>query len=217
MPPSTQALYFQLGMNADDDGFCEHFTIMRMVEAKPDDLKILQAKGLVVVFDDRVLVITDWKENNFIRNDRYTPSKYLQTYKEEMAQISRDSVSSGLGIPMVDQRETEVRLGKVSIGKDRERGDATFVATPSQIAKSFFERGEEYEGMQMYLSERMPTGLVVSELEKFWSYWTEPNKSGTKVRWQLEPTFDIRRRIATWMSRVGIQKGSFTRGRGVEV
>lgn len=106
MPNSSQNLYFHLGMNADDDGFCEHFTIMRMTESKPDDLKILQAKGFVNVFDDRVLVITDWKENNYLRSDRYTPSKYLEVYKDEIKRLSS-------GIP-------EVAIGKDRLGKVRE-------------------------------------------------------------------------------------------------
>lgn len=112
MPSSSQNLYFHLGMNADDDGFCEHFALMRMTDSKPDDLKILQVKGFVNVFDDKVLVITDWKENNYLRSDRYTPSKYLAIYKQELDRLSS-------GIPKVDQVATQVRLGKDSIGKDR--------------------------------------------------------------------------------------------------
>ena len=112
MPQSAQNLYFHLGMNADDDGFCEHFTIMRMTESKPDDLKILQAKSFVKIFDEKVLVIMDWKENNYIRNDRYSASKYLETYKEELKRLSS-------GIPEVDKRDTQVRLGKVRLGKDK--------------------------------------------------------------------------------------------------
>ncbi len=114
MPQSSQNLYFHLGMNADDDGFCEHFTIMRMTESKPDDLKILQAKHFVHVFDDKVLVILDWKENNLIRSDRYTPSKYLEIYKEELK-----SLNSGIPvvIPTVDLGKD--RLGKDRLGKDK--------------------------------------------------------------------------------------------------
>lgn len=37
-----------------------------------------------------------------------------------------------------------------------------------------------------------------SEIMKFCSYWTEPNKSKTKLRWELQPTFDIQRRLGTW-------------------
>ena len=112
MPQSSQNLYFHLGMNADDDGFCEHFTIMRMTESKPDDLKILQAKNFINVFDDKVLVIIDWKENNYLRADRYTPSKYLEIYKNELVGLS-------VGIPKVDKVATQDRIGKVRLGKNR--------------------------------------------------------------------------------------------------
>jgi uncharacterized phage protein (TIGR02220 family) len=107
MPDSAQNLYFHLGMNADDDGYCEHFTIMRMTDSKPDNLKILAAKKFVYVFDDKVLIITDWKENNLIRSDRYNPSKYKEIY-------------SGIpnGNQRYDEREPQVRLGKVRLGKD---------------------------------------------------------------------------------------------------
>lgn len=111
MPSSSQNLYFHLGMNADDDGFCEHFSIMRMTDSKPDDLKILQAKGFVNIFDDRVLVITDWKENNYLRADRYTPSKYLDIYKDEIKRLPS-------GIPTVATGKD--RIGKESINKIEE-------------------------------------------------------------------------------------------------
>ena len=106
MPATSQALYYHLGMNADDDGYCEHFMVMRMTESKPDDLKILEAKGLVHVFDDKVLIIRDWKEHNHIQADRYHPSKYLSVY-------SLDTVC----IQDVSIMDTEVRLGKVRLGK----------------------------------------------------------------------------------------------------
>lgn len=109
MPQSSQNLYFHLGMNSDDDGFCEHFAIMRMTDSKPDDLKVLQAKSFVQVFDDKVLVIKDWKENNYIQADRYTPSKYLEIYKEELKMLSS-------GIHDVYKVDTQVRL---ELGKDR--------------------------------------------------------------------------------------------------
>lgn len=35
-------------------------------------------------------------------------------------------------------------------------------------------------------------------LNKFYRYWTEPNKSGTKMRFELERTWSIAGRLATW-------------------
>lgn len=38
-------------------------------------------------------------------------------------------------------------------------------------------------------------------LSKFYNYWTEKNKSKTKMRFELEKTWDTSRRLATWASR----------------
>ena len=38
-------------------------------------------------------------------------------------------------------------------------------------------------------------------LESFYSYWTETNKSNTKMRFELEPTFEVTKRLATWANR----------------
>ena len=38
-------------------------------------------------------------------------------------------------------------------------------------------------------------------LDKFVNYWTEKNKSGTKMRYELEKTFEISKRLATWSAR----------------
>ena len=77
MPPSTQNLYFHLGLNADDDGVVEGYNVMMQTGATEDDLKLLVAKGFVTVLnDDLVAYINDWRENNRIRADRKVDSIY---------------------------------------------------------------------------------------------------------------------------------------------
>lgn len=84
MPDSTQNLYFHLSMYADDDGFVDNWkTIMRMTGKKEDDLKILIAKSFIIPFESGVLVIKDWRINNYIRSDRKISTRYL----EEMEQL----------------------------------------------------------------------------------------------------------------------------------
>ncbi len=84
MPGSTQALYFHLGMAADDDGIVEAYPIMQMVNASEDDLRLLAAKGFVKVLnEDLVTYILDWQENNKIRADR----KVNSIYKDLLLQI----------------------------------------------------------------------------------------------------------------------------------
>ncbi|MDO4975471.1 MAG: hypothetical protein Q4E61_04075, partial [Alphaproteobacteria bacterium] len=68
MPISSQALYFHMGVRADDDGVVEGYNVMKMTGATEDDLKVLVAKGFVTVLnDDLVSYINDWKEHNLIR------------------------------------------------------------------------------------------------------------------------------------------------------
>ncbi len=153
---TAQALYFHLGMNADDDGFVEHFTVMRMVEAKPDDLRVLAAKGLVKVFDDRVLVITDWKENNFLRNDRYTPSKYLEEYKDEIKEIAS-------GIPLVYQRDTQVRLGKVREGNKDGESSEEF----NEFWAAYPKKKKKPAALKAWKKQKPPIAEVLASLEKY--------------------------------------------------
>ena len=93
MPMSSRLLYYDLGMNADDDGFVEHFMVLRMTGATQQDLGVLELNGLVKIFDENVLWIKDWKENNYIQKDRYQQSKYLQMYNLDT--ICIQDVSTG--------------------------------------------------------------------------------------------------------------------------
>jgi hypothetical protein len=43
-----------------------------------------------------------------------------------------------------------------------------------------------------------PTNWEKEELNKFYSYWTEPNKSNTKLKFQMEKTWDLKRRVNYW-------------------
>lgn len=58
MPVTAQALYFHLGLRADHAGFvASPSKIMKIVDCKQDDLKILIAKGFVIPLETGVKVI----------------------------------------------------------------------------------------------------------------------------------------------------------------
>ncbi len=38
-------------------------------------------------------------------------------------------------------------------------------------------------------------------LNSFWMHWAQPNKSNTKIKWELEKTWDLGMRLSTWASR----------------
>ena len=119
MPVSTQNLYFHLAMEGDDDGFINSpKKIMRTIGASQDDLNILFAKKFVIPFESGVVVIKHWRIHNYIRSDRYNET----LYKDEKALLEQDengsySLKNLNGIPVVDQRLTQVRLEEDRIGK----------------------------------------------------------------------------------------------------
>jgi len=77
MPASARLLYYDLGMAADDDGVVEAFGVLRLTGASEDDLHLLADRGFIrLLTGDLVASITDWKRNNLIKKDRYTPSLY---------------------------------------------------------------------------------------------------------------------------------------------
>ena len=80
MPPSSQALYFQLGMRADDDGFVSSpKKIIKIVNCTTDDLRLLATKGYIIPFESGVIVVTHWNiNNNKIKGDRYKPTIYTR-------------------------------------------------------------------------------------------------------------------------------------------
>ena len=85
MPMSSQLLYFHLLSDADDDGFINApKSIMRVIGAKDDDMRVLQAKGYTIPFDSGVIVIKHWRIHNSLRKDRYNPNPQLENERKQL-------------------------------------------------------------------------------------------------------------------------------------
>ena len=123
MPLTTQALYFHLSMRADDDGFVSNAKrIKTMIGASDDDLKLLIAKRFVLTFESGVVVIKHWRIHNYIQNDRYTPT----TYVEEKATLSLDAknaytecIHDVSNLDTQDRVRLELELNNVSKNVDK--------------------------------------------------------------------------------------------------
>lgn len=130
MPISAQALYFHLGMNADDEGFLNNArSVMRSISASDDDMDILIEKNFIILFESGVVVIKHWKMHNTIQ-----PSRLKETqYTEERSLLAvKENNSYTLKIQSVDELPTncqqtvgiccqtaaEIRLDKIRLEED---------------------------------------------------------------------------------------------------
>lgn len=149
MPLSARCLYFTLGMFADDDGFVNGpKSIMRQCGASNDDIKVLVAKRFILPFDSGVIVIKHWRINNYLRNDRYIPTKYAdeksQLVVEENGAYS-ESLHDGMpsnGIPSIGKD----RLDKDSIG------ESIVLEEPAHTSQKFIP--PTVEEVKAYCTER---------------------------------------------------------------
>lgn len=120
MPISTQCLYFHLAMRADDEGFINKpKSILRTVGTSEDDLKLLIAKRFIIPFESGIVVIKHWKIHNYIQKDRFKATKY--TDEKELISVNENGVYKPKNedcIQSVSNMDTQVRLGKVRLGKD---------------------------------------------------------------------------------------------------
>jgi hypothetical protein len=127
MPQTTQLLYYNLAMRADDDGFVANpKRIMRMTGGNDDDYKVLIAKRYIIPFQSGVCVIRHWRIHNLIRSDRYIETDCLKEKNslllengkyEPKGLLDKPNVIPNV-IPNGNQMEPQVRLGKVRLGKD---------------------------------------------------------------------------------------------------
>ena len=91
MPLSTQALYFHLCMNADDEGFlaCAR-RVQNSINANDDDMKLLITKGYVIPFKTGIIVITHWKIQNQIQPSRLIETQYTEEKKNLVVKENKE-------------------------------------------------------------------------------------------------------------------------------
>lgn len=127
MPTSARLLYYDLCMRADDEGFVDKSkTIMRITGAAEDDMKILIAKGFVILFEDYgVHVIKHWFIHNYVRCDRVKPTNYTelreQLFKKKNKAYTLDYSQSLIGMQndIPDDNLEESSREEDSIDKNR--------------------------------------------------------------------------------------------------
>jgi uncharacterized protein YdaU (DUF1376 family) len=105
-----------------------------------------------------------------------------RAFKESRLKNLSSHKDSHMGGHMVNENEDVNNNSKKreELSKEREGRDETF-------------RNKVYAYSQLY-----PNDMLI----KFADYWTEPNKSGTKMRFEQEKTWDLTRRLARWAGNV---------------
>jgi len=82
LPVTTQLLYFQLGMEADDRGYINNArSVIKLVGCTKGDLEMLIAKRFVLVRKETLILIKGWRINNTIQPTRISETLYVDDLK----------------------------------------------------------------------------------------------------------------------------------------
>lgn len=184
MPASSRLLYYDLGMQADDDGIVEAFAVMRTTGATEDDLRILASKGFIVVLnEDLVTYILDWNRNNLIKKDRYRKSIYANL----LVQLQDGTQVEPARNPDGTQMEPQDRLGKERLGKESIESTAPPAASPTPAEKPKRTGYGQYGWVKLTEEQysKLLKDLGETELERCIAYVDESAQSnGNKNRWK---------------------------------
>jgi len=166
LPMSAKAIYFLLGMEADDEGFVSYKKVIRIHGGNEDDIKILAAKEFLIVFKSGVVVITDWHTNNYLDSRRLKPTQY-QLEKSKITFVCTDKKegfkNNGrylLSTGLAPAQPEESRVEESRVEESRVEEIATKVAKEfslqEEIKKLEDSPRRDLNIIAMYLEERKP-------------------------------------------------------------
>lgn len=167
----------------------------------PDVLKELIDEGIIKADENDNIIISflltqyeeiiekksnDSEKGKIGNLKRWHKSIYDKFIKKELSlnealAIAKESGSDSLTIAKTSQ----IREDKIKEDKKKE-------SKPSLETRSLAFKNSLIPFKQKYSIEM---------LKNFYGYWTEPNKSNTKMRFELETTWSIERRLETWSKR----------------
>lgn len=136
-----------------------------------------------------------------IRQQKTTKFRLITIVKWKDYQLTQQEIRQQTdNKATTEQQQTDTNKNEKNYKNEKNSSEVGAVApTPSQIADKFFTDDNQQEAMIGYLvSKGSEEGKTRAEMNKFIDYWTEPNATGKKARWQMEKTFDVKRRLIRW-------------------
>lgn len=186
----------------------------------------------------RYFEVFDFEEHQTFRPDRNrkakhpAPTSYDTQWDTNATQRVKPAKEAKLSQAKGKLSKVKVSVGAKTPPTAPEQKESEKVITPKEEALRFFEgiealkKGEKVDWLQEFLNAIAQKNTAISkkaiwnEIQAFANYWTEPNGSGTKQKWALQQTFDVKRRLRTWFSRAFKQFSSSSfasSGRGKKI
>jgi hypothetical protein len=130
--------------------------------------------------------------------------------------VEYELVVSNSTLSKVKVKQSKVKQSKGEVKEKEEQTQISSFESPQNQTKRFFQAVKdgsmEFTEFVKGLAERNngDEGVIKNEVLKFTAYWTERSQVGKYERWELQRTFEVMRRLATWFGNVDKFKGFTT-------
>lgn len=166
MPISSRLLYFYLLIYADDDGFVDSpIRIMEEANASQLDYTILESNNLIIFFNTRICVVTDWHVHNNIPPSKYHPTRHQNEYK--MLIYDEISKSYHFGLPRIDKDKLDKNRidddESIIIHADIEKDDNTYIFN---LYCDKFKKNYKFNAKNLTAIEKAIKKIGKNKLEK---------------------------------------------------
>ncbi|MDD5220841.1 MAG: helix-turn-helix domain-containing protein, partial [Candidatus Bipolaricaulis sp.] len=143
-------------------------------------------------------IVEDYREKKREKNKKNTHSHIVSVDSHSHIDSNPQPHRFKSHSHIVSNKETHINYTHIN-NTNREE---TETLTPYQEMKLFINSEEYFYKIVKYFIEKgLPEQAIIEELTKFKNYWMELNKTGRKQRWELQPTFQLKRRLMTWFSK----------------
>jgi len=171
-------------------------------QARTALLKLKSTGEITDKITNKFRLITVKKWNEYQSDNRQNNSQSTGKQQANQQASNRQHIGTRASERMQEDKNVRNKEGEGNGVQGEENRSLTLAPTPGDNAKNFFDTPERHEkAVAYYVSRGMSEEFARFNVQKFVSYWTEPSRSGKKMRWEMQEAFEITRRLATWMSK----------------
>lgn len=172
-------------------------------------LAYLKRENMITLSQDQGMnIITLVKYNEYNGNpadttsdttaDTSSDTSIVQEINELRLQVTQ--LLTQVATQQVTQQPKEKEKRHTSDTKQRKEKNIIKETTTNVVAKKDAAKAATLSRKEAFYQSLIPfVGLYPKEMIRaFFDYWSEQNKSGTKMRFELEKTWELSRRLRTW-------------------
>ena len=155
-----------------------------------------------------VITSVRWTEEEFCRLHLYLYSVGRDNLSDLIREVMQDYLEAVLRSYDKTKESNNERKERTKEKKettknvclaDSEIGDEAEASTHHKKEKSLAERRQAFWNRLVPFVQK---GIYTREMvTAFYLYWTESNENGKKMRFEMEKTYELPRRLATWHNR----------------